>query len=508
MISNRPTSCSLRRKRQGNSGDGIPLVKVIDFGLAKAVDAAAQAAGPGETRGGFVGTPAFASPEQFRGAEDAGLDHRADIYSLGATLWYALCGRAPFTGRTLEEIHARQGEPLPTGQLLSPRRARSAVVALLASTLAFDADERPQSARELLERLERCQDRRPARISSRERTRLRWLAVAALALLAVATGVWWHVRQPPVDATAARSLAVLPFENASPDPDDAFYTTGICDEITADLTRAAALKVISPDSANQYQPGPRDFARIGSELGVRYLLTGRVRREHGRIQVEVRLVDAVQAAEPWVQTYDRPLADAFLLQGEIARAVADRLRTPLSREEKAAIDRPPTTDATAYDLYLRARGDLMMTVGETQARTVFGHCLALLGAGHATRPELCLGLLLHRGLGGRTSPRWTWARRRSGRWTTVRGRSPPWRKRAGCGPTTARCIWRRPGTFDRDRAAIWRRRRSRSTWRGARCPTDASVETISARIAENTGHWEEAVAARERAVALDPRDDW
>ena len=120
----KPSNLMLVGRNADGKGDaGAPLVKVIDFGLAKAVDAAAQTASSSETRAGFVGTPAFASPEQFHPSEDTRIDSRADIYSLGVTMWYALCGHSPFSGRTLEEIHAQQSEPLPTGQLLSPPRA-------------------------------------------------------------------------------------------------------------------------------------------------------------------------------------------------------------------------------------------------------------------------------------------------------------------------------------------------------------------------------------------------
>ena len=491
----------LGRGEDGKRGDGISTVKVIDFGLAKAVDAAAQAAGPGDTRGGFVGTPAFASPEQFRGAEDARIDGRADIYSLGATLWYALCGRSPFAGRTLEEIHARQNEPLPTAQLLS-RHAPKCVVALLESTLAFDVGKRPQSARELLERLERCQAETRQKPSS-GRSRLRWVMATGLVILTAVIGIWWSRRQPPVDA-ASRTLAVLPFENASPDPNDAFYTTGIRDAITADLARAAALKVISPDSASQYQPGPRDFVRIGSELNVHYLLTGRVRRERGRIQVETRLVDAVGTTQPWVNTYDRPLADAFLLQSEIARAVADRLQTPLSTEERAAIDRPPTMDEAAYDLYLQARGNLTMTVGEAQARTVFGHCLSLLDQATQRDPNFALAYCFIAELEdelatldlGTPEER---AVDHRGRAESALEKARQLRPDDGeVHLAQARHLTMVVGDLTQAKIEIDLARRT--------LPNNADVEAITARIAANTGHWEEALAARERAVALNPGD--
>ena len=126
-------------------------VKVIDFGLAKA---AAEAAGEMDlTHGGFVGTPAFASPEQF---ESGAVDARSDIYALGATLWFALTGRAPFSATTVEEMRvSRTRTPLPVEQLIA-RNVPPAVVTLLRSCLAIDPGERPGSARELMEALESC----------------------------------------------------------------------------------------------------------------------------------------------------------------------------------------------------------------------------------------------------------------------------------------------------------------------------------------------------------------
>ena len=133
----------LARGREETRALALPLVKVIDFGLAKAVDAAAQGTASSETRAGFVGTPAFASPEQFLQNEDAHIDGRADIYSLGVTLWYALCGRSPFSGRTLKEIYEQQQLPLPTGELIA-RRVPRPVIDLLASTLAPKPAKRPR----------------------------------------------------------------------------------------------------------------------------------------------------------------------------------------------------------------------------------------------------------------------------------------------------------------------------------------------------------------------------
>src|SRR5438034_4639064 len=130
------------------------VVKVIDYGVAKVMGLQAEPAAE-QTQAGFVGTPAFASPEQFAGAGQLPIDTRSDIYSLGVTLWFLLCGRTPFVGRTLEEIRAKQNKPLPLEQFKGLHIPGSCL-ALLQSMLAPDPADRPQSARELLSMVHRC----------------------------------------------------------------------------------------------------------------------------------------------------------------------------------------------------------------------------------------------------------------------------------------------------------------------------------------------------------------
>ena len=133
---------------------GASIVKVIDYGVAKVL-APQAGAGAEQTQAGFIGTPAFASPEQFAENGKSRIDTRSDIYSLGVTLWFLLCGRTPFVGRTLEEVAARQAEELPLEQLKNAH-VPARVIALLQSMLAVDPAKRPQTARELLSAIHRC----------------------------------------------------------------------------------------------------------------------------------------------------------------------------------------------------------------------------------------------------------------------------------------------------------------------------------------------------------------
>src|SRR4029079_5139538 len=165
---------------------GALVVKVIDYGIAKVVGPE-PGRGAEQTQTGFIGTPAFASPEQFAPAAEMRIDARSDIYSLGVTFWYLLSGRVPFVGRTLEEGRARQTEHLPVEQfkgLHLPTR----VISLLKLMLAPDLKDRPQSARELLSAIYRCYAKYSAEARLRRRRSTLAAVGAALLIPAVAIG--------------------------------------------------------------------------------------------------------------------------------------------------------------------------------------------------------------------------------------------------------------------------------------------------------------------------------
>ncbi len=341
-------------------GPQPPLhVKVIDWGLAKAVNVVADPLlGADHTRGGFVGTPAFASPEQFGGRTggEQRIDTRSDIYSLGVTLWYLLCGKVPFVGDTLESIHDRQRK-LPLEQL---RVAK--VPGCLAETLrrmvAFDPAARPQSARELLDVLRDCQERCSDGAKEKARRRHRRTLIVALSVLFIlgagaATWEWQHTRHSVRIPVQKPSLAVLPFTNLRQDQADSLFIAGVQDEITNHLAHIAALDVLSPASTRDYPLGGRDLPKIGRELGVRYLLEGEVRREDEQVQINVRLVDLRDEQHPWIAQFPVRLRDVFDAPGQITRAVAAHLQVTLTDAEKLAISQPPSTDPAAYELYLR-----------------------------------------------------------------------------------------------------------------------------------------------------------
>jgi TolB-like protein/class 3 adenylate cyclase len=194
----------------------------------------------------------------------------------------------------------------------------------------------------------------------------RWVeaAFALLVLGGIIAAFIFLLQRPmrPAMSIAEKSIAVLPFDNLSRDPDNAFFTDGVQDEILTDLAKIADLKVISRTSVMQYRSGVvRNLREIGRQLGVARLLEGSVQRAANRIRVNAQLIDARTDAHLWAQTYDRDLADVFAIQSEIAKAIADQLQAKLSPSEKNAIEQPPTADVTAFDLYSRAKSVLFST---------------------------------------------------------------------------------------------------------------------------------------------------
>ena len=271
---------------------GIPVVKIIDFGLAKAFHSATDPKSLTHDR--FVGTPAFASPEQF---EHSALDVRSDIYSLGETLWFALTGKTPFGGRSVDEIHrAQKSNVLPIEQLKAahvPSRLRS----LLGSMLAFEPASRPGSG-ELAAQLQRCSPE----VRSVRRTRAA-LAVATAVVFGVSTlflAYRSRVENAALNAAPDKSIAVLPFENLSPDPNNAYFADGVQDEILTDLAKIADLKVISRISMMQYKSGvARNLREIGRQLAVANVVEGSIQRSGNRVRVNAQLVDARTDQQLW-----------------------------------------------------------------------------------------------------------------------------------------------------------------------------------------------------------------
>src|SRR4029079_4142182 len=235
---------------------GALVVKVIDYGIAKVLDPEAER-GAEQTQTGFIGTPAFASPEQFAPSEAMKIDTRSDIYSLGATFWYLLSGHVPFIGRTLQEVAARQADKLPLDQLKNAH-VPARVIALLQSMLAIDPAKRPQTARELLSVIHRCYRKFSAEARLRRKRFMLAAAGVTAVIAAIAIGAWLY-QHAQSSTQIDRSIAVLPFENLSDDKENAYLAEGIQDEILTRLSKVGDLKVISRASMQHYKSKPENL---------------------------------------------------------------------------------------------------------------------------------------------------------------------------------------------------------------------------------------------------------
>ena len=336
----------------GVEGSSDIHIKVIDFGVAKAL---AEKTDPRVlTHRGLVGTPAFASPEQFT---DTPVDVRSDIYSLGATLWYLLTGKIPFAERLAAKIRQRSNSVTPPVEQLKAAHVPSRFISLLQSMLAIEPAARP-SVRDLATRLERIR----AQLADRGKTARRLAFAAALVVAATSAALFvYHPfngrRSNDTPNSLERSIAVLPFENLSAEKDDAFFADGIQDDVLTTLGKIKELKVTARPSVMAYrgEAVAGKLREIGQTLRVSHVLQGSVRRGGTHVVINVALLDTRNDRQIWSERYERTLTDAISLQGELAVEIARELRATLTPTEKMIVESKPTQNPEAYLFYLRAR---------------------------------------------------------------------------------------------------------------------------------------------------------
>jgi len=207
----------------------------------------------------------------------------------------------------------------------------------------------------------------------RHRTHVRWaeVAIALLVLAAIIAAFVFLLRRPTRSAiaTVEKSIAVLPFQNLSRDPDNAYFADGIQDEILARLSKIADLKVISRTSTQHYKSVPENLPEIARQLGVAHILEGRVQKSGDAVRVNVQLIKAANDSHLWADTFDRKLTDIFSVESEVAKAIADQLRAHLSGREEQVIAAKPTDNPEAYDAYLRGLAYTLKT-GDTPANAL------------------------------------------------------------------------------------------------------------------------------------------
>ena len=337
-------------------------LKISDFGIARSLtDSVSRLT----MEQGRSGTLVYMSPQQLNGERNTHLD---DIYSLGASIYELLTSKPPFYSGNIDRQICERLAPSMTERRkefdIEPAFVPRLWEDTVAACLAKDTSRRPQSAAEVAQRLQLASGQtrisRP-RGKSSNRKALIVGGIAALCVLSLAGFYFGAFKRQakPVSQEAAipeKSIAVLPFENRSEEKANAYFADGIQDEILTDLAKIADLKVISRTSVMQYRnTAVRNLREIAQQLGVSHILEGSVQRVANHVRVNAQLIDARNDAHLWGQTYDRDLADVFAIQSEIAKMIADQLQAKLSAAERVAIEKPPTTDLTAYDLYLRAK---------------------------------------------------------------------------------------------------------------------------------------------------------
>jgi len=346
-------------------------VKVLDFGIAKLAESvcAELTANTGEsvTRaetnlGSILGTARYMSPEQTCGVQ---LDERTDIWSLGVVLYEMVTGHAPFTGDTSKEVMSSISEKKPLPFTSYFRHAPAEIQQIVDKTLRKDRSQRYRKAQELLHALKGLRHKLEVEAELKRSITLRsWLyrkrVLAALVLgllgaaLVLAFPFYWH-RHLTTTSPPQKSIAVLPFQNLSSDANAEYLSEGISEALINSLSELQRLRVVARSTAFHYKGKDLDPRRVGRELQVAAVLTGRLRQAQDALSVQVDLVDTATGAELWGEEYHRKVSDVIAVKQTIARDVTEKLKLKLSGEEQRRLAKGDSTNTEAYRLYLRGR---------------------------------------------------------------------------------------------------------------------------------------------------------
>jgi eukaryotic-like serine/threonine-protein kinase len=341
-------------------------VKVLDFGLAKAVevaDAAATLGTPAYATAPHVvlGTPSYMSPEQAQGRP---VDSRTDIFSFGCLLYEMATGRRAFAGdstiATLSLVLNHDPPPVRAVAEGVPHDLER----IIELCLKKDPDRRLHSAADMKLQLEALKDESDSGIQpdagagslaapGRAGRIPRAAVLAALAVAILASAGWWLWSRPAAPSRVS-SVAVLPLQGPAGNPTDDEFAEGMTDELTSSIARIAGLHVKSRSLAMKYRDSPLSFGEIASQLGVDAVIHGAVARSGNRIRIRAGMVEAGTDRQLWSDTYDQPLDDVLTLQADFARAIAEGLQVTLTDTDRARLAPRRKVDAEAYALYVRA----------------------------------------------------------------------------------------------------------------------------------------------------------
>jgi serine/threonine protein kinase/Tfp pilus assembly protein PilF len=339
-------------------------VRIMDFGIARSLkDKGITGAGV------MIGTPEYMSPEQVEGKE---VDRSSDIYSLGAILYEMVTGRVPFAGETALAIALKQKTEEPEDPKEFNSHLSEDLSRLIMKCLEKEKDKRYQRAEELQSELVNIEKNIPASdravpykkpITSKEitvtfSTKRLWIPALIIIIIAVAGIFLWHpwsrFETPPSD-TENPSIAVLPFEDMSPDKDQAFLCDGFSESLINALTKIRDLRIPARTSSFSFKGKDQNLQEIGERLNVKSVLEGSVQRAGDELRITVKLVNVSDDSVQWSDQYSRKLDDVFMIQDEITLKVVEELKVKLVGGERAELTKRNTTSAEAYQLYLQGR---------------------------------------------------------------------------------------------------------------------------------------------------------
>jgi len=339
--------------------------KVLDFGLAKLtqeqteVDTQMPTAQVQEealtSPGTALGTVAYMSPEQARGEE---LDARTDLFSFGVVLYEMATGSLPFTGITTAVLFDEILNKAPTAPMRLNPDLPDELERIINKSLEKDVEVRCQSAKELLadlKRLKRDTSGESVTVPASTPTKGSYfwpVIVGGPGIIVVLLALFWPFNSGPPE-NAINSIAVLPFENLSPDPENEYFSEGMTEELVSKLSRIQGLKVTSRTSTARLRGTDKDIKEIGEELGVQYVLEGSVRKAGDRVRITSQLVDASTGFQLWSGDFDGELKDVLGVQEETALKIVEALDLTLSPQDVETVRHRYTENSQAYDAYLR-----------------------------------------------------------------------------------------------------------------------------------------------------------